>query len=153
MHIGWLFLQHGILLNYITGKHSPSITEVLRQTCELNDSATTAHESVKVAEEGLQGRAVGLIKELGLEALVPQCNLTSQWPPIVFLHGTADTDVPFLESKHMFMLVEKQGVPAKLLTAADQEHSFDYAEDAEEKWAREFEEAIEFVDKHTRVGL
>ncbi len=51
-----------------------------------------------------------------LDPYCPVRNITSAYPPIVMLHGTADTDVPYQESADMAAALKKQGVPHELLT-------------------------------------
>jgi acetyl esterase/lipase len=46
----------------------------------------------------------------------PVRNITPQYPPILMVHGTADTDVPYQESADMDRALEKQGVPHELIT-------------------------------------
>jgi dipeptidyl aminopeptidase/acylaminoacyl peptidase len=52
------------------------------------------------------------------EKLDPYCpvrNITSQYPPIVMIHGTADTDVPCQESLDMAEQLKKNNVRHELL--------------------------------------
>ncbi|HEV3137411.1 MAG TPA: prolyl oligopeptidase family serine peptidase, partial [Pirellulales bacterium] len=51
-----------------------------------------------------------------LDAFCPVRNITPQYPPILMVHGTADTDVPYQESADMAAALEKQGVPHELIT-------------------------------------
>lgn len=51
-----------------------------------------------------------------LDPYCPVRNITSNYPPIVMLHGTADTDVPYQESADMAAALQKQGVRYELLT-------------------------------------
>lgn len=51
--------------------------------------------------------------------LTPYCpvrNITASYPPIMMIHGTADTDVPYQESADMAVELKKQGVSHELIT-------------------------------------
>jgi acetyl esterase/lipase len=51
-----------------------------------------------------------------LDRYCPVRNITASYPPIVMLHGTADTDVPYQESADMAAALKKAGVRHELLT-------------------------------------
>ncbi|MBI4557170.1 MAG: alpha/beta hydrolase [Candidatus Hydrogenedentes bacterium] len=62
------------------------------------------------------------------KAFDPYCpvrNVTQAYPPVLLLHGTADTDVPFQQSVDMAAALEKAGVPHELVTIPDGPHGFD----------------------------
>ena len=42
-------------------------------------------------------------------------NITPAYPPILMIHGTADTDVPYQESADMAAALAKQGVEHELI--------------------------------------
>jgi acetyl esterase/lipase len=71
-------------------------------------------------QNGLWTREItGFDPKLEREKLDPYCpvrNVTPQYPPILMVHGTADTDVPYQESADMDAALEKQGVPHELVT-------------------------------------
>lgn len=46
----------------------------------------------------------------------PVRNITPKYPPILMVHGTADTDVPYQESADMAQALKKQGVEHELIT-------------------------------------
>jgi acetyl esterase/lipase len=46
----------------------------------------------------------------------PVRNITTQYPPILMVHGTADTDVPYQESADMAAALKKQGIEHELIT-------------------------------------
>ncbi len=51
-----------------------------------------------------------------LDPYCPVRNITPQYPPILMVHGTADTDVPYQESADMDAALIQQGVPHELIT-------------------------------------
>ncbi len=51
-----------------------------------------------------------------LDRFCPVRNITSGYPPILMVHGTADTDVPYQESADMAVELKKHGVPHELIT-------------------------------------
>jgi acetyl esterase/lipase len=51
-----------------------------------------------------------------LDPFCPVRNITPAYPPILMVHGTADTDVPYQESADMDAALTKQGVPHELIT-------------------------------------
>ena len=46
----------------------------------------------------------------------PVRNLSPAYPPILMIHGTADTDVPYQESADMAAALKKQGLEHELIT-------------------------------------
>jgi acetyl esterase/lipase len=79
---------------------------------------------------------------------MPVNNVRSAYPPTVMIHGTADTDVPFEQSRLMADQFRKHGVSFKLLTIPNGEHGLtggdrQVIEDA-------YREAFEFADGHLR---
>jgi dipeptidyl aminopeptidase/acylaminoacyl peptidase len=55
---------------------------------------------------------------------MPLVNVTSNYPPTVLVHGTADTDVPFEQSQMMANALADHGVPCELVPVEDGEHGF-----------------------------
>jgi acetyl esterase/lipase len=51
-----------------------------------------------------------------LDPFCPVRNITPQYPPILMVHGTADTDVPYQESVDMDVALARQGVPHELIS-------------------------------------
>ncbi|MBI3837320.1 MAG: alpha/beta hydrolase [Planctomycetia bacterium] len=51
-----------------------------------------------------------------LDPFCPVRNITPEYPPILMVHGTADTDVPYQESADMDAALKKHGVPHQLIT-------------------------------------
>ena len=52
----------------------------------------------------------------------PVRNITPDFPPIIMVHGTADTDVPFYESENMAIELQKHGIRHELLTIPNGGH-------------------------------
>ncbi|MEH7248223.1 alpha/beta hydrolase [Neobacillus niacini] len=62
------------------------------------------------------------------EALLKFCplhNVTEEYPPTLFLHGTMDTDVPYEQSVFMRAALVKKGVYTRLITIPNGEHVFE----------------------------
>src|SRR6185436_14169688 len=53
---------------------------------------------------------------------MPVKNITREYPPTVLIHGTADTDVPFEQSRMMAEQFQKHGVPFQFHEIAGAEH-------------------------------
>lgn len=79
---------------------------------------------------------------------MPIKNVTADYPPTVFVHGTKDTDVPYEQSTMMAERLQQVGVPHKLITIADAEHGLAGA-DAKIIDAA-YAEAFAFVDERLR---
>jgi acetyl esterase/lipase len=57
--------------------------------------------------------------------LYPYCpvrNVTAEYPPILMIHGTKDTDVPYQESADMAAVLKRSRVPYELITVAGAGH-------------------------------
>ena len=57
-----------------------------------------------------------------LDPFCPVRNITPQYPPILMVHGTADTDVPYQESADMAAALKKLGVEHELITVENGGH-------------------------------
>ena len=57
-----------------------------------------------------------------LDAYCPVRNVTAKYPPILMLHGTADTDVPYQESADMAEALKKCGGRHELITLTGAGH-------------------------------
>jgi len=72
------------------------------------------------------------------DKITPFCpvrNITTDYPSIVMIHGTADTDVPFAESANMAFELQRQGVQHELLTVPDGGHGLGGGDSAMIEWA------------------
>jgi dipeptidyl aminopeptidase/acylaminoacyl peptidase len=99
--------------------------------------------AVQTGSEGDAGRARGLfylyLRQNGLwtnevtgfdpvtqrAKLDPYCpvrNITAEYPPILMIHGTKDTDVPYQLSADMAKELAKKKVPYELVTVPDAGH-------------------------------
>jgi acetyl esterase/lipase len=77
---------------------------------------------------------------------MPLKNVTAAYPPIVLIHGTADTDVPFEQSQLMAREFQKHGVPFQFYEIAKAEHGLTGGDRAEIEEAQR--KAFEFVKLH-----
>tara|TARA_B100001123_G_scaffold369672_1_gene431486 strand:+ start:546 stop:1487 length:942 start_codon:yes stop_codon:yes gene_type:complete len=85
------------------------------------------------------------------DKITPFCpvrNITKDYPPIVMIHGTADTDVPFYESANMAIALQKAGVRHELLTIPGGGHGLGGGDRYLIEWAHE--RALRFIREHLR---
>ena len=153
MQLARLYLQLGVFLDYYTGRHQPSLGAALREA------------SLSLAEDLDSDESYASLLSphvpTGLHYLFPQLLIPSsksesfKWPPTFLVHGTADTALRADESRHLAMLLERAGVDVTLRLVEGQEHSFDYAHDAEGTFGGEaglFDEAVGFLMQHIGPG-
>lgn len=121
-------------MDYYTGEHEPSLSTRLRSVLEEQhnnpETFTTAFRE--------------LIPEKHIP-LFPQFLIDSSFPPTFLLHGELDSAVHSRESCHVARLLTSSGVRNTFLIAKGEEHSFDYAEGATEKYTALFDEAFDFI--------
>ncbi|KAJ7643800.1 alpha/beta-hydrolase [Roridomyces roridus] len=134
MPLARLYFQLGVVLDYMTGQHEPSLSAELRSFLGGGDSDPLAlQESMKARISSKHHRTI------------PQFNITSEFPPAFLCHGAIDSAVLPEESEHMERLLKAAGVSVRLLLVGDASHSFDYAADAESKYGEHFDEMAEFL--------
>lgn len=134
MLLARLYLQLGVCLDYITGEHSPSVSERLRQA--MLSYSTINHDTAEnILREVLPVRA---------QSLFPQLLLNSTWPPTFLIHGTEDTAVLASESRAMHAALQKRGVRTELREIEGEEHAFDISFGSAQ-FAPVFDEAVEFI--------
>jgi dipeptidyl aminopeptidase/acylaminoacyl peptidase len=59
----------------------------------------------------------------------PLTYMTAGCPPVLLIHGTGDTLVPFSHAQRLFDALHGSGVPAELYLVAGMDHAFDNNED------------------------
>ncbi|MSU77512.1 MAG: alpha/beta hydrolase [Gemmataceae bacterium] len=79
----------------------------------------------------------------------PIRNVTKSYPPTLFLHGTADTDVPYRQSVDMAAELKKHGIPNEVITIKDGPHGFDGKGLADPRNAEAFDRVIAFLRERT----
>jgi acetyl esterase/lipase len=77
----------------------------------------------------------------------PIRNVTSQYPPTLLIHGTADTDVPYSLSKDMAAKLAREGVQHEFITVPGAGHGLTGAKP--EEIERITDRAVNFVKAHT----
>jgi acetyl esterase/lipase len=77
---------------------------------------------------------------------MPVKNVSPQYPPTLLIHGDADTDVPYEQSKLMAAEFQKHKVEHRLLTIVGAEHGLAGADPQEARAA--YRTAAEFLQKH-----
>lgn len=96
-------------------------------------------------------------KEPGkLDRYCPVKQITADYPPILMVHGTEDTDVPYARSVEMAKELTKHKVPHEMVTVPKAEHGL---RDGDPKLVAEANaRALEFIKQHAstkpaRAGL
>ena len=130
MLLARLYLQLGTFLDYYTGAHSPSISQVLRSS--LSPDRTFVESDLPKSHR----------------ALFPQFAAKNAWPPTMLFHGKDDSAVPIEESRNLKALLDTVGVEVELLEFEGAEHSFDYEAGAEARWGVEFDVAKDFLHRN-----
>ncbi len=78
----------------------------------------------------------------------PLRNVSQAFPPTLLLHGEADTDVPFEQSRLIAEALEQQRVEHGFITNRHWEHMFDSA-DPDARAVREaFDQVLAFLNRH-----
>ena len=70
-------------------------------------------------------------------------NLDACYPPTILIHGTADTDVPYAQSKEMAKSLKDAEVQYDLVTVSGAEHGLEGASRAE--MAAAYEATVSFI--------
>ncbi|KAF7364870.1 MYND finger domain-like protein [Mycena venus] len=135
MALARLYLQLGVMLDYCTGQHEPSLSAQLRPLLETAAAADPL---------ALQEAMKALIPPEH-HSIFPQLNVTAQFPPTFLCHGSEDGAVSVEESHHMHSLLKRVGVPVRLLVIDGANHSLDYVPNAEKLYASHFDEMAEFL--------
>ncbi|KAF7768065.1 CAZyme family CE10 [Agaricus bisporus var. burnettii] len=142
MRLGRLYLQLGNYLDYYTGDHSPSLSEVLRikrrEVLEDYRDDTTALRS--------EDWGAPLIPS-DHRVLFPQLNVTPDWPEMLLVHGTDDYLVYLSESQNLKSIAEAAGVKVTLKTVEGKGHTFDLHPEAEVEFNDLFDEIKDFLKR------
>ncbi|KAH8104539.1 alpha/beta-hydrolase [Cristinia sonorae] len=133
MFLARLYLQLGNFLDYYTGMHEPSLSLALRGVLE-NDKEIESLLRQLLNPEHLR--------------LFPQLHVSQDWPPTLLIHGESDTALPATDSINMRDILAAAGVDVSLEIVPGQEHSFDYAPDAEKLFSKLFDRAGRFLQTH-----
>ena len=143
MLLARLYLQLGVYLDYYTGCHAPSISETMRRmlVADSDRSPRAGNVSGVDSEERNNMTFAEVIPEEH-RVLFPQLRITSDWPPTVLCHGTADTAVPVEESRMLGRSLVNAGTPVKIFEFEGEEHSFDVAANAEDKHGKTFDKIM-----------
>ncbi|PFH51240.1 hypothetical protein AMATHDRAFT_59544 [Amanita thiersii Skay4041] len=145
MLLARLYLQMGVFLDYYTDCHDPSLSARLGKIF-LKHTGTNARNRTALESEHEMMEYAEAIPEHH-HCLFPQLHVTTNWPPTILCHGTADTAVLFEESLNLGYALEKAGVPVLTYRINGEEHSFDYNADAEEKYGEIFNTIVATLQK------
>jgi acetyl esterase/lipase len=79
----------------------------------------------------------------------PVRNVTANYPPIMLVHGTQDTDVPYSLSVQMEKELKAKKVPYEFITITNGGHGFRSKVDAEIE-AKTYKQMLDFLDKYRK---
>jgi len=85
---------------------------------------------------------------LAFAPFCPICNVTTEYPPTLLLHGDVDTDVPYQQSVIMADELARVGVEHELISMSNGGHGFDAAGVKEPTVAKAFERVLSFLKHH-----
>jgi dipeptidyl aminopeptidase/acylaminoacyl peptidase len=88
----------------------------------------------------------------GFDRYCPVRNVTARYPPTILLHGDKDTDVPHDQSVQMASEFDRKKIDHELLTLEERGHGFDSRILTDEAASDAFDEALRFLESHTRPG-
>ncbi len=143
MLLARLYLQLGVYLDYYTGCHSPGISETMRRVLVVDSDRSPRAGNVSGVDSE-ERNSLTFAEAIPEEhrVLFPQLRITSDWPPTVLCHGTADTAVPVEESRMLGRSLANAGIPVKVFEFEGEEHSFDVAANAEDKHGKTFDKIM-----------
>jgi dipeptidyl aminopeptidase/acylaminoacyl peptidase len=81
------------------------------------------------------------------DAYCPIRNVTPSYPPTLLIHGTSDTDVPYVQSKDMAARLAEAGVSCQLLTVQGAGHGLTGIDRAEVD--KIDAKAVDFIKAHS----
>jgi acetyl esterase/lipase len=123
--------------------------EVLTQTNQENGRRRSTY-FLYLKQTGLWVNEVsGLDPKKAREKLTPFCpvrNVTAKFPPTLFLHGTADNDVPVGQTIAMAAELKRHGVSHEVITVEGGGHSL-WGGDRE-KINQAFTRSMEYIHEH-----
>lgn len=140
MPLALLYLQLGTYLDYYTGEHQPSLSQVLRA---VNAEADSSPEAKK--------RKLRALIPTKHHTIFPQFGIDSAWPATLLIHGSDDTAVPVVESQNIYEALQRAGVPSRIKIVEGEDHFFEQTPDAEKVHGKLFDDAVGFLKR--RLGL
>ncbi|TFK71298.1 alpha/beta-hydrolase [Pluteus cervinus] len=158
MQLVLLYLQLAVWLDYYTGEHNPGLSQrlnavLVEKGVDVNWKDVGDEEHTQLVDELsklIPERHRPLFPQLHI-ASTPSNALQSHWPPTALIHGTSDTAVLSVESELMYKLLKERGVWVDLVLVDGQDHAFDYAGNAEERFGKDFDKVVEFAVRWIRA--
>ncbi|KAH9841593.1 Alpha/Beta hydrolase protein [Rhodofomes roseus] len=150
MQLARLYFQLGTYLDYYTGHHEPSLSAIVREAFSAASDPGRAVE-VDVLSTLIPTDSLPLFPQAFLSG-----SKAGSWPATFLVHGTADTAVHADESRSLDLLLQRAGVEVTLRLVEGKEHSFDYADDAEDTFGGKgglYDEAADFLCRHLGISL
>jgi acetyl esterase/lipase len=106
------------------------------------------HNAANSAESTLLGCTLPECPPETLTSVNPVTYITNDDPPFLIMHGTADTGVPYQQSKELYDALQAKGVNSELVLVPGANHIFEGV--SKEKTQELLDRVFQFIDK--RIG-
>jgi len=108
------------------------------------------HNAATSAESTLLGCTLPECPPETLKAVNPITYVTPDDPPFLIMHGTADTGVPYQQSKELHDALQAKGVNSELVLVPGANHIFEGV--SKEKTQELLDRVFQFIDKSIGNG-
>jgi acetyl esterase/lipase len=108
------------------------------------------HGTAASAESAFLGCTLTECPPETLKAVNPITYITPDDPPFLIMHGTADTGVPYQQSKELYDALQARGVKSELVLVPSANHIFEGA--SKEKTQELLDQVFQFIDKNIGRG-
>jgi acetyl esterase/lipase len=120
-------------------------------TRRLTDPKGVPGEPRPQPETALRVFAANSDKADILRVVSPVTHVTKNSPPVLILHGKADTTVDHLQSEELARVLKERGVPHELVLVDDVGHTFAWEMWGKKKMSRDLRPvALQFLAKHMK---
>jgi acetyl esterase/lipase len=135
-------------------KPSPTYTQQPLLTKEeaqaaLGDLSKRGRFYLYTRQQGVWPQEVAGADSKNYKSYCPVRNVSRTYPPTFFLHGDADTDVPFSQSEEMARELKLHGVKYEFFRMPQGRHGFDAAMD-DPLVSAALDRVIKFIQKYVR---
>jgi acetyl esterase/lipase len=104
------------------------------------------HGTAASAESAFLGCILTECPPETLKAVNPITYITPDDPPFLIMHGTADTGVPYQQSKELYDALQTKGIGSELVLVPNANHIFEGA--SKEKTQELLDQVFQFIDKN-----